>query len=111
MVRRTDGGSPVRASTFRILIVLGLIAAAVPVERAQAQGDSTAQKAPTRRPQRGDRNRLTKDDIAQAGSGSTALDIIRRLRPQWLQPPVGRIASSNADGMGGGSQQIVLYVD
>ena len=75
-----------------------------------------AQQAPTtppaaRRAPRGDRNKLTQVEIAQAGGVVTILDAIRLLRPQWLNPPRGRIASSNADGSTGSATQIVVYID
>lgn len=96
----------------RLAVLTLAFAAAAPAVAAQetkAPQDSTQQKAA--RPRRGDRNRLTQDDIATAGGGATALDVIRRLRPQWLNPPPGRMASSNVGATGGGSTAIVLYVD
>ena len=82
-----------------ILFALSLALLAVP---AQAQ-----QKT------RGDRNKLTKDDIAEApGSVMTALDAVRVLRPLWTQPPMGRTALAGGNGSsGGGATEVIVYVD
>ena len=62
--------------------------------------------------QRGDRNRITQEDLAEAPSSTTtAFDAIRLMRPQWLNPPMGRVASSNASGGGGGATELVVYID
>ncbi|MBX9927449.1 MAG: hypothetical protein K2X99_00920 [Gemmatimonadaceae bacterium] len=69
-----------------------------------------AQDAPKKK--KGDRNRLTTDDIAEVTSVATnAYDVVNQLRPQWLRPPVGLTASSNAGGEGGGAKSIVVYID
>ncbi|MFN0097926.1 MAG: hypothetical protein ACKVS7_04560 [Gemmatimonadaceae bacterium] len=61
---------------------------------------------------RGDRNKLLQEEILEAGTAIvTARDAVRMLRPQWLNPPLGRMASSNAGGAGGGQQTVILYVD
>lgn len=60
--------------------------------------------------QRGDRSRITQDDLAEAPSSvNTAYDAIRTMRPQWLNPSMGRTASSSASGAGGG--EVVVYID
>jgi len=63
--------------------------------------------------QKGDRNKLTAEDIAEAGkSVMTARDAIRMLRPQWMTPPpLGRQASSNILTPGGGAPVIVVYIN
>ena len=33
------------------------------------------------------------------------------LRSQWLAPPMGRMASSDVRGAGGGRQIVLLYID
>lgn len=61
---------------------------------------------------RGDRNRLLQEEILEAGTAIvTARDAVRMLRPQWLNPPLGRSASSNMGGAGGGQLTVILYVD
>lgn len=61
---------------------------------------------------RGDRNKLTIIDIQEAGAGIvTAREAVRLLRPQWLSPPMGRVASSDMLGAGGGRQEVVVYID
>ena len=79
------------------LLLLGLALAATTVE---------AQRA------RGDRNKLTRPELDEGGStGVTARDAVRVLRPQWLQPAFGRIASSNVRDEGGGARTVVVYID
>jgi hypothetical protein len=91
-----------------LLLVAGLALAPALVE-AQQQ-DSTPQKRAAR--PRGDRNRLTKVEIDEAGAGIvTARDAVRLLRPQWLAPPRGRLNSSNVMGETGGAMQVVVYID
>lgn len=59
-----------------------------------------------------DRNKITREEILQApGVVYTALDAVRVLRPQWLQQPLGRVASSDMLSGGGGATEIVVYVD
>jgi hypothetical protein len=62
---------------------------------------------------RGDRNKLTSEDIAEAGKSiMTARDAIRILRPQWMTPPpLGRQASSDVLGSGGGAPVIIVYIN
>ena len=90
-----------RFSRFFVLL-LALTAAAMP-------GTLHAQK-----PQRGDRNRLTKDDLAEAPSSvNTAFDAVRTMRPTWLSPSMGRMASSSASGAASGAvaTEVVVYID
>lgn len=55
---------------------------------------------------------ITRGDIEQAGSGVfTAREAVRVLRPQWLIRPLGRVASSNVTGSGGGGQDIIVYIN
>ncbi len=62
---------------------------------------------------RGDRNRITTDDMAEAsGTMNTAFDVIRTMRPQWLSPSRGRTSNSNMDGgVSGGATEVVIYID
>ncbi|MDP1859477.1 MAG: hypothetical protein Q8K82_12440 [Gemmatimonadaceae bacterium] len=79
------------------LSLLGVLLLATPTE---------AQKG------RGDRAKLTLVDIQEAGAGIvTARDAVRLLRPQWLTPRMGRVASSDMLGSGGGRQEVVVYID
>ena len=41
----------------------------------------------------------------------TAREAVRILRPQWLAPPRGKVASSNVMNEGGGRQEVILYID
>lgn len=55
---------------------------------------------------------LTRADIEQGGSSIfTAREAVRILRPQWLTPPMGRVASSNVMTSGGGGQEVIVYID
>jgi hypothetical protein len=95
--------------------VLSLAAGAVAVD-AQQPPPQPATQAPKQekqaRPRRGDRSKLTRQDLDEAGTSIvTARDAIRTLRPHWLQPPIGRMASSNVAAAGGGAQTVVVYVD
>lgn len=75
-----------------------------------AAGQQAQQRQPARR--RGDRSRLTRADLDEAGNSIvTARDAIRILRPHWLQPPIGRAASSNVAGSGGGATTVIVYLD
>ncbi len=48
---------------------------------------------------RGDRNRITHDEVVESAStASTAYDLIHIMRPLWLEPAQGRMASARADG-------------
>jgi hypothetical protein len=61
---------------------------------------------------RGDRNKLTAADIAEAGTSiMTAREAVRILRPQWMAPPLGRHASSDVLSAGGGSPVVVVYIN
>lgn len=62
---------------------------------------------------RGDRNKLTRIELEEAGATIvTARDAVRVLRPQWLQPPRGDVASSDfMGGSGGGATEVVVYID
>ncbi|MBI3567838.1 MAG: hypothetical protein HY084_06500 [Gemmatimonadetes bacterium] len=81
-----------------LLVMLSLVVVA---------GSASAQKK-----NRGDRNKITLDDISEApGSVVTALDAVRILRPQWTQPPIGRSATSGADGGSGTATEVVVYID
>lgn len=88
-----------RSSLPGILLVLVMLAAS-DVLAAQNQ-------------RRGDRNRLTKDDVAEmSGTVNTAYDLVRMMRPNWLNPPgMNRNSTSNADGTGGGATALVLYIN
>lgn len=94
-------------SLVRLAFVTLALAATAPLAEAQ-QAPATP---PARRAPRGDRNKLTQVELSQAGGVVTALDAIRLLRPQWLNPPRGRVASSNADGSTGSATQLVVYID
>ena len=62
--------------------------------------------------QRGDRNRISKDDMAEVlASVNTAFDVVRTLRPQWLNPPALRQSTATVMGDGGGATDVVIYVD
>ncbi|MEP6991726.1 MAG: hypothetical protein ABJA80_12420 [bacterium] len=55
---------------------------------------------------------LTQADIQQGGSSIfTAREAVRLLRPQWLAPPLGRMASSNVTSSGGGGQDVIVYIN
>jgi hypothetical protein len=61
---------------------------------------------------RGDQNKITAIDIAEAGTAVvTAYDVVRFLRPRWLAPPMGKQMSSNVFGPGGGNTQVRVYID
>ncbi len=62
--------------------------------------------------QRGDRNRISRDDIVELGSGaSTANDVVQTLRPLWLSPRNGRNSTATMMGAGGGAKEVVVYID
>lgn len=55
---------------------------------------------------------LTRADIEQGGSSLfTAREAVRILRPQWLAPPSGRVASSNVMTGGGGTYGVIVYIN
>ena len=61
---------------------------------------------------RGDRNKLTRVEIDEGGMNIvSAREAVRLLRPQWLTPPLGRVASSDLIGAGGGRQEVIVYID
>ena len=78
-------------------LLLGIVLLATP---------ATAQKG------RGDRSKLTRVELDEAGTSiPTAREAVRLLRPQWLSPPLGRMASSDLTGAGGGRQEVIVYID
>jgi hypothetical protein len=98
------------------LLAAGVILAAPAAEAQQPPPNPTVQQPRQERQQqarrRGDRSRLTRQDLDEGGSAIvTARDAIRILRPHWLQPPVGRMATANVTGGGGGATEVVIYVD
>jgi len=61
---------------------------------------------------RGDRNKISRLEIEEGGTSiATAREAVRLLRPQWLSPPLGRHASSDIIGAGGGSRVVIVYID
>ena len=61
---------------------------------------------------RGDRARITQDDLKEVPGVNTAFDAIRTLRPQWFSPSLGRTATAGASGStGGGAAEVVVYID
>ncbi|MBK7907539.1 MAG: hypothetical protein IPJ78_13395 [Gemmatimonadetes bacterium] len=97
-------------SFLRTALLTGsVLAALAAVPALEAQQDTTA-RAATRRP-RGDRNKLTPEEINGAGNVATAADAIRLLRPWWLQPPRGRMASTDMGGDTRAATQVVVYID
>jgi len=100
---------------FRPLVRLAaaaflLAAPALQAQQAAPPQDPTTQKRAAR--PRGDRNRLTRVEIDEAGTGIvTARDAVQLLRPQWLRPPMGRMASSNLAGDTQGATQVIVYID
>ena len=74
-----------------------------------------AQTAEAQKKSRGDRNKITRVDLDEAGGTViSALDAVNLLRPMWLNPPMGRSASS---ALGGGQSSAttatepVVYID
>ena len=68
--------------------------------------------ATTQQSSRSETTSLTKADIEQGGSSLfTAREAVRTLRPQWLSPPAGRVASSNVLSGGGGAYGVVVYIN
>lgn len=62
--------------------------------------------------QRGDRNRISKDDLVEVlASVNTAYDAVRTMRPQWLNPPALRQSTATVMGGGGGATDVVVYID
>jgi hypothetical protein len=89
------------------LLIVTAVGATLLAPRAQAQG--TVKK--------GDRNRITAEEIAQSGNFGTAFEVIQAARPVWLNPPLNRNAQSSMMGPLGTSgtsstaSEIVVYVD
>lgn len=91
-----------RHATRSLLLVLALLACASAAE-AQKKG-------------RGDRSKITRSDLDEAGGTVvSALDAVKLLRPQWLNPPMGRMASSAVDPvvtpMTHNAVEPVVYID
>ncbi len=99
-----------RSSLRTFLLASSVMAALVSFAPSlEAQQDTTS-RAPARRT-RGDRSKLTQSDIAGAATVATALDAIRLLRPWWLTPPMGRMASTDLGGDTRAATKIVVYID
>lgn len=99
-----------RSSLRSVLLAGSALAALVSfVPTLEAQQDTTA-RTPARRA-RGDRTKLTQSDIAGASTVTTALDAIRLLRPWWLNPPVGRMASTDMAGDTRAATRVIVYID
>jgi hypothetical protein len=65
---------------------------------------------------RGDRSKITRADLNEAGGTvQTAIDAIRLLRPHWLSPPMGRVAPAAVDPavslMTRNAIEPVVYID
>ena len=62
---------------------------------------------------RGDRNRITQEEVAEAGASvGNAYDIVQTLRPQWLSPMHNRVTNSAvAEGTGGGATEVIVYIN
>lgn len=98
--------------TLRSLLAAGAVLAALGAvaPTLEAQQDTTAKPTTTRRP-RGDRSKLTQAEIAGGGNLATALDAIRILKPWWLEPPRGRINSTDLAGDTRAATAVVVYID
>jgi len=88
----------VRRSVVGVFLLLVLVASV-----AQAQ-------------KRGDRSLITRADLNEGGGGvTTAHDAVQRLRPNWLRPAMGRIASSSMTGSsterGTAATEPIIYID
>ena len=78
------------------LVLLGLVAFAA--QPAQAQ--------------KGDRNKLTVEEIAEKDGIANALEAIKRLRSNWLRVRASGIAGSSSDDRySSGKQELAIYVD
>lgn len=76
----------------------------------------SASAAEAQKKARGDRSKITRADLNEAGGTVvSALDAIKLLRPHWMNPPMGRIASSALGAStltGGGLATVpVVYID
>ena len=61
---------------------------------------------------RSDRYHITREEITESGGNvGTAYDVVRLLRQRWLNPPLGRNSSTNADGTSGGATEIIVYIN
>ncbi|MEK7240854.1 MAG: hypothetical protein AAB224_09730 [Gemmatimonadota bacterium] len=65
---------------------------------------------------RGDRTKITRADLNEAGgTAQTAIDAIRLLQPHWLNPPMGRMAPAAVDPlvnpMTRNAVEPVVYID
>jgi hypothetical protein len=102
-------------SRFSFAIAVITLAAATVAAEAQQPPPQPTTQAPKQekqaRARRGDRAKLTRQDLDEAGNSiATARDAIRMLRPHWLNPPVGRMASSNMADAGGGATTVIVYL-
>lgn len=75
-----------------------------------------AHSAEAQKKNRGDRNKITRADLNEAGGTVlTAVDAIRLLRPQWLSPPMGRMAPAAVDPvvspMTRNAVEPIIYID
>ena len=75
-----------------------------------------AHTAEAQKKSRGDRNKITRVDLDEAGGTViSALDAINLLRPMWLNPPMGRSASSSLGGSqsagGTTATEPIVYID
>lgn len=94
-MRQTSPSVPLLLLAFLGFAVFGLA------------GTAGAQSKP-----RADRYHITREEVAEStGNVGTAYDIIRLLRPRWLNPPLGRNSTSNADGASGGATEIIVYIN
>lgn len=100
---------PLRSAALALALLAFADVAEARAQAATTSQQETPQKA--RRP-RGDRSRLTRVEVDEAGNAIvTAADAVRLLRPQWLRPPMGRIASSNLASDSKAATQVVIYID
>ncbi len=89
------------------LLLAATVGSTLLATRADAQGTM----------KKGDRNRITAEEIAQSGNFGTAFEVIQAARPVWLNPPLNRNAQSSMMGPLGTSgssstaSEIVVYVD
>lgn len=92
------------------LVALAVLAVAPDVAVSQAAVPDAPAPAKKRR---SDNMRLTQEDLEGIqGNFVTAVDMIRTLRPRWLNPTMGRMAQAGGDGQpGGGASEIIIYID
>lgn len=87
-------------TTLLALFVIGVSVLALP-------RTSNAQSKP-----RSDRYHITREEITESGGNiGTAYDVVRLLRQRWLNPPLGRNSTTNADGTSGGATEIIVYIN